>query len=438
VAKTKMHAVEGSPGEFVSTRNALMRAAEDCFSAKGFSATSIQDIATQAGVAKGNVYHYFSSKDEVLRLILDRVLDDMSVAIDRIPSDGVHFADQVHAFLRVIVDLVAHNRAGVAILVQERRRLLGQSFAGVFARTDDVVGKLTTLLERGIAQGELRPLPSAKSLAIGLIGLATWVYQWYLPDRLSLTEIAEMYASVVIDGLAVNRSRHSTVLVVSGCATAVDEVDVAPATTRDALIRAALDLFAVNGYDNTSISNIAERANVTTGAFWSHFARKDEILSHIANRFLDRLLVSIDRVLEQGLPASETLASFMVEVMGEVGDHRIELTIFLQERPLLGTEAFPDVRAKSAQLVQRFVTVLEAGEQQGVFRALRSPRIMGWGLIGLCAFPFQWSEPGDVVSQGIVQMYAEVILRGLRPRPERVRPATMQGRVVGRDQKRPV
>jgi TetR/AcrR family transcriptional regulator, cholesterol catabolism regulator len=433
VAKTKMHAVEGCPGEFVSTRNALILAAEDCFSARGFSATSIQDIATQAGVAKGNVYHYFSSKDEVLRLILDKVLDNMLVAFDRIPYDELDFAAQVHAFMRVMINLVGQNRAGVAILVQERRRLVGEAFAEVLVRTDEVVGRLTALLQRGIDQGEIRPLASAKSLAIGLMGLATWVYQWYLPDRLSLTEIADIYTSVVLDGLAVDRARQATVLVVSAWEPAVEELDGAPVTTREALLRAAMDLFVVNGYDNTSINNIAERANVTTGAIYSNFAKKDEILRDIANRFLDRLLASIDRALAQGLPAPETLARFMVEMMGEVGDHRIELTIFLQERPLLATDAFPDGRAKSAQLVQKFVTVLEAGQQQGFFRAVRSPRVMAYGLIGLCSFPFQWSEPGDVVSQGIVQMYAEVILRGLRPRRERERPATMPRRLVRRE-----
>jgi len=432
VAKKKMHAVQGSPGQFVSTRYALVRAAENCFSARGFNATSIQDIAKQAGVAKGNVYHYFSGKDEVLRLILDRLLDDMLVAIDRIPYDELNCAAQVHAFVGVMVNLVGHNRTGVAIFVQERRRLSGQLFADVLARTDNMVGKLTTVLERGIEQGEFRPLPSAKALAIGFIGLATWVYQWYLPDhRMSLTEIAEMYASVVVDGLAVNRSRKTTVPVVF--AHVVDEVDRPPVTTREALVRAALDLFLVQGYDKTSIINIAERANVTTGAFWAHFARKDEILRHIANRFLDRLLASIDRVLEQGLPAPETLARFIVEMMGEVGDHRIELTIFLQERPLLGTEVFPDVRAKSAQLVQKFVTVLEAGEEQGVFRALRSPRIMAYGLLGLWSFPIQWSEPGAVVSQSTVQMYAEVILQGLRRRPEQERRAIDAAAMIGRD-----
>jgi AcrR family transcriptional regulator len=237
---------------------------------------------------------------------------------------------------------------------------------------------------------------------------------------MSLAEIAEMYASVVVDGLGIARSGGTTVPAVPAHAAAVeevDEVDGAPVTTREALLRAALDLFIVKGYDNTSISNLARRASVTTGAFYSQFARKDEILSHIANRYLDRMLASIDRVLEQGLPASETLARLMAELMGQAGDHRIELTIFLQERPLLGTEAFPDVRAKSAQLVQRFITVLEAGQQQGVFRALRSPRVMAYGLIGLYSFPFQWSEPGEVLSKDNVQMYAEVILEGLRPRP---------------------
>jgi AcrR family transcriptional regulator len=418
VAKTKMHAVEGSPGELLSTQDALVHSAVACFSARGFSATSIQDIATHAGVAKGNVYNYFSTKDELLRLILNRVIDERVSAVDRIPRDELDFADQLHALMRVMVDLAGRNPAGIAIFVQERRRLSGESFADVLARTDEMVGNLTTLLEQGIDHGQIRPLPSPKALAVGLIGMATWTYQWYRPGRLSLAKIAEMYSSVVIDGLGVAQARGITVPAMFPRAPAVGQGDDAPASTREALLRAALELFVVKGYDNTSISDLAKRANVTTGAFYSQFARKDEILGHIANRYLDRLLASIDHVLERRLPAPETLARFMVEMMGEVGDHRVELTIFLQERPLLGTDVFPDVRAKSARLVQKFVTALQAGEQQGAFRALRSPRVMAYGLIGLCCFPFQWSEPGNVISEDIVRMYAEVILQGLRPRPE--------------------
>src|SRR5467141_1876833 len=107
-----MRAVEGRPGELLSTPDALVRSAVACFSARGFSATSIQDIATHSGVAKGLVYHYFSDKDEVLRLILHWVLDDLQGAIDRIPYDELDFAGQVHAFMAAMVDLAGRNRAG--------------------------------------------------------------------------------------------------------------------------------------------------------------------------------------------------------------------------------------------------------------------------------------------------------------------------------------
>jgi AcrR family transcriptional regulator len=423
VAKTKMHAVEGSPGELVSTRNALVLAAESCISTRGFEATSIKDIATRAGVAKGNFYHYFSGKDEILRLILHRMLDDAQNATDHIPYDGLDFSGQVYAFISAIVGLVGQNRTGVAIFVQERHRLLLESFADVVGRSDEIlVGRFGALLDRGIDQGQCRPLLSTKSMAVALFGMASWVYLWYVPGRVSLAKIADMYASVIVDGLCVERSNNA-VAVAPKCASAVERAKGTPATTREALLRAALDLFAVKGYAGTTIVDIAKHGNLSTGAFFSQFTRKDEILNHIAIRYLDRLLEATDRVLEQRLPASETVARFMMELVGELGEHRIELIVYLQERPLLGTQAFPEVRARVDQLFRKLARLLKAGEQEGVFRPMQSHRVMAYGLFGLCALPVQRSEPGDVISQDIVQMYAEVILQGLRPRPEKKQPA---------------
>gem|GEM_PF-1840939 len=416
MAKTKMHAVDGGHGELLSTQDVIIRSAVACFSAKGFSATSIRDIATQAGVAKGNVYHYFSGKDEVLRLILHRVLDELLGAVDGIPYADMEFADQLYAFMGVMVDFVGRNREGNAIIVQERRRLSEPSFADVLARADEMVGKLTGLLERGIAQGEIRPLLSAKFMALGLIGMATWVYQWYQPCLLSLAEIARIYADVVFEGIGVGPGNRAVPAL--GVAPLASPEPNAGPTTREALLRAALDLFVMKEYSNTSIKDLAEHANVTTGAFYSQFASKDEILRHIDNRFLDRLLASIDRVLEQDRPASELLAGLMAKMMGEVGDHQTELAIYLHEWRFVGTDAFADVRAKSARFVDKFVTVLDIGKDQGALQALSSPRVIAMGLIGMCSFAFQWSEPSDVVPPGTARMYAEVVLGGLRNREQ--------------------
>jgi hypothetical protein len=71
------------------------------------------------------------------------------------------------------------------------------------------------------------------------------------------------------------------------------------------------------------------------------------------------------------------------------GDHQAERAIFLDESRFLNTDSFADVRAKGAQLLERFVTVVEMGTQEGVFRSLPAPRPSAAGLVWLCSFPLR-------------------------------------------------
>jgi AcrR family transcriptional regulator len=416
VAKPKMHAVEGSTDVLLSTEDALLRAAVICFSARGYSATSVNDITTQAGVAKGNVYNYFSGKDEILRRVVGGVLDDLLAAFDGIPDQQLDFSDQVHALLGQIVNVVGRNRAEVAILVQERRGLSREAFGDVLARSDEMVNKVTALLERGAERGAAHPVPYPRLMALGMIGMALWGYQWLWQPRTRLDAIARMYASVLLDGLCVG-STHNVLPEAPPPISRVsaENVDDASVTTRQALLKAALELFAAKGYDNTSMSDLARRAKVTTGAFYSQFSNKLEILRYLDNHFLDRLLVSMDRALRQGAPAPETLAQLMTELISEVGDHQTELTVFLQEWWMFINSEFDDVRLKSLDIVGKFVETIQGGIEGGEFRPVPSARALATGLIGVCAFPFQWSEPEDRISAQTARMYADVVLNGLRP-----------------------
>jgi AcrR family transcriptional regulator len=62
-----------------STIQAILAAAHKLFAAQGFEATSIDDIAVKAGVAKGAVYHHFSSKEDIFTRVLDGVQQKLSV-----------------------------------------------------------------------------------------------------------------------------------------------------------------------------------------------------------------------------------------------------------------------------------------------------------------------------------------------------------------------
>ena len=66
-----------------ATVEAILRAARELFAEAGFEATSIDDIATRAGVAKGAVYHHFRSKEAVFVAVLEAVQAGLAVDLAR-------------------------------------------------------------------------------------------------------------------------------------------------------------------------------------------------------------------------------------------------------------------------------------------------------------------------------------------------------------------
>lgn len=65
-------------------KNELVDAAEELFKKKGYSGTSIADIVNKVGVAHGLFYYYFDSKEDVIDAIVEKLVDDFVVSINKI------------------------------------------------------------------------------------------------------------------------------------------------------------------------------------------------------------------------------------------------------------------------------------------------------------------------------------------------------------------
>jgi len=99
-----------------ATVEALERAARALFSARGFAATSIDDIAARAGVAKGAFYHHFAAKQEIFVRVLDGVQAELAAL--PVPAASRRIADP----LERIADAVL--RWLLAASEPERKRIL--------------------------------------------------------------------------------------------------------------------------------------------------------------------------------------------------------------------------------------------------------------------------------------------------------------------------
>jgi AcrR family transcriptional regulator len=135
-------------------RAELLEAAVRVFAAKGFHASRVGDIANEAGVAHGLLYHYFRSKEEVLETIFRETWSVLVRETERIEGSGVTFREQLRRFARIYLGSWLVTPELVTVLVRE----VGRS-PEVGERVDEIRGlflALSRMVDSARERGEVR------------------------------------------------------------------------------------------------------------------------------------------------------------------------------------------------------------------------------------------------------------------------------------------
>jgi TetR/AcrR family fatty acid metabolism transcriptional regulator len=134
----------------IDRRRDLLDAAVRVFARKGFHASRVGDIAEEAGVAHGLLYHYFRSKEEVLETIFSEVWELLAADTDRIEQADVPLREQLRRFARIYLGSWLMTPDLITVLVREIARS-----SAVGNRIDDV-GVIFRSLQRMIASAQER------------------------------------------------------------------------------------------------------------------------------------------------------------------------------------------------------------------------------------------------------------------------------------------
>ena len=156
-------------------RRELLDAAVRVFARKGFRAARVGDIAEEAGVAHGLLYHYFRSKEEVLETIFRETWQLLQADLDRIESSDLPFREQLRRFARIYLGSWLVTPELIGVLVRE------------VARSPDVGERVTEI--RGVFVGIARMIESAKERgeirADCNVTFATWTVYGALEEILT-------------------------------------------------------------------------------------------------------------------------------------------------------------------------------------------------------------------------------------------------------------
>ncbi len=135
-------------------RRQLLDAAVRVFARKGFHASRVGDIAEEAGVAHGLLYHYFDSKDAVLEAVF---AENWNVLLERIGSveeTEEPAADQLRHIATIILRTWLHLPDVVRVVIQEFGR--SPELAERIGDLAQPIDLFQRVIERGVARGEFR------------------------------------------------------------------------------------------------------------------------------------------------------------------------------------------------------------------------------------------------------------------------------------------
>ena len=173
---------------------AIRAAALRIFRRKGYHATSVREIADAAGLNKGSLYYYISSKEELLVRLFEGRAEQVLRDIDAAASGLTTASGRLRAIVRTYVLGVLRNLDSVHVYLREEHSLPPAALQQVRREQRAMRDRIERLIGEGMRRGEFAERdPKLATLAI--LGTCTWVHRWYRPGgRLADTEIADDFA----------------------------------------------------------------------------------------------------------------------------------------------------------------------------------------------------------------------------------------------------
>lgn len=180
----------------------IIDSAVKIFHEKGYKRATLDDVAEDLGVTKPALYHYVSSKENLLSQIYIQAMETFFSYIYEIPGMELSPADKLRLFIRRhLKSVVIENLAIFSVFFSEEGQLPEPDFQKIREEKKKFTHVVEEIIEEGISQGAFRPL-NPRLQAYAIIGMCNWLYRWYKPDPspFSPDEIADQFIILLEQG----------------------------------------------------------------------------------------------------------------------------------------------------------------------------------------------------------------------------------------------
>jgi AcrR family transcriptional regulator len=202
VHQTANRRAVGRPGYDLES---LLAVVVEVFNERGYDGTSMEDLSRRLGIAKSAIYHHVDSKEQLLRMALDRALDGLfAVAEQTRTVEGPAIAKLEH-LVRGSVAVLHEQLPYVTLLLRVRGNTDVERAA--LSRRRQFDRFVSGLVRQAESDGDVRPDIDPAITARLLFGMVNSIVEWHQPvKRGGLDELTSAICTIAFDGLRIRRT----------------------------------------------------------------------------------------------------------------------------------------------------------------------------------------------------------------------------------------
>jgi TetR/AcrR family fatty acid metabolism transcriptional regulator len=190
----------------VDKRRMILDAAVRVFARQGFHTCRVSDIADEAGVAYGLVYHYFQSKDQVLDTLFLERWDIMLEAIGEIDRLDAPAREKLHGIASFIVESYRHDPDLMKVIIVEVTRAANSFGAAHLGKITEAYRQIQGIVEQAQKSGEFRDNVTAEFAAMAFYGaieqvLTGWIFGLLATDDAAFEQAKDHVVEAICRGL---------------------------------------------------------------------------------------------------------------------------------------------------------------------------------------------------------------------------------------------
>jgi TetR/AcrR family transcriptional regulator, cholesterol catabolism regulator len=189
----------------ISRREEIIKAAAKTFAAKGYLATTLDEIAREIGVSKPALYYHIKNKEEILREIIGRIMEPME-EVARVGKSELGPRERVETMIRMLVKFAVERKEITLIALEQSRILPKRSQDALRRRQKEVEKVLQETLREGKQQG-IFAIDDVKMASFAILAVSNWIYRWYQPGgTLTAKVISDQFIALLENGFLKKKS----------------------------------------------------------------------------------------------------------------------------------------------------------------------------------------------------------------------------------------